>query len=68
MERGYEIHVMIEKDGESLDMYHMVMLGNHFIAMKICSLCKMRVFLKTYVVGNSLLGMYDKCSLVANVT
>ena len=38
LERGYKIHVMIEKDGESLDIYHMVMLRNHFIAMKICSL------------------------------
>ena len=53
----------------SLDMYDVVMPRNHFIAMKICSLYKMRVFFQTYIaVSNSLLDKYDKCGLVAKAT
>ena len=66
--RGYEIHAMIEKNSY-LDMYHVVMLRNHFIAVKLCTSCKMRVFFQIYVaVDNSLVDMYDKCGLLAEAT
>ena len=59
---------MIEKNSY-LDMYHVVMLRNHFIAVKLCTSCKMRVFFQIYVaVDNSLVDMYDKCGLLAEAT